>query len=288
MTYQNQRLDFEFYLTNDGDKFRDGSTVKKLYEPRSVANIRSFGGHNSGEGQFIIWGLSFDDIATLTRFQGWNGATQFNRIVVKANGNTVYQGTIVSCVADLNQAPDVSVAINCQPCAFLMTYVAKPFSFSGEIKVAEVIGAIIKPFNMSLTNIDVTESVKDPYIVGSPFQQIMQIIDHVGCFVNYSYDDIYISKSMTPKDDKEIYLAPETGLIGYPMYYESMLSAKSYFNPSYTMGRKIKLNTILPLANGLYTIVGIIHDLSCNLPGGKFETNLVLQRSFKNEKPNQS
>lgn len=284
MTYQNQVLDFEFHLTNEGDKFSDGSIIKKIYSPRSSANIVTFGGHNSGDAQFTIWGLSFEDIATLTRFRGWNGAKNFNKIVVKANGSTLYQGMIVSCIADLNQAPDVSVSIYCNPCAFLMTIVSPPFSFKGKIKAADMIESIIKPLGMSLTNVDVDVSLTDPYIVGSPYQQIMQIIDHVGCFINYSYDDIYISKKETPRDDGVINLSPSTGLIGYPMYYDSHLVAKSYFSPIYAVGKKIKLDTILPLASGDYSIYSVTHDLTCNLPGGKFETTLVLIRIFNNEK----
>ncbi|XKM12651.1 hypothetical protein RCS94_06390 [Orbaceae bacterium ac157xtp] len=280
MNYQNQRLDFEIHLTNEKDIFPDGTKIKRIYSPRSTVQIKTVGGANSNEANITIWGLSRDDIAMITQFSIWNGGRTFNKIVVKANGVTCYQGTIINCVADFNKVPDISVLISCQPCAFLNTAVAKPFSFNGEVSAADVIKSIIKPFGMSLTNIDVDTMLDTPYLQGSPFQQILQVVEHARCYVHFSYDSIYMSKIGSARNDEEIYLAPETGLIGYPMYFGDGLSVKTYFNPSYVANQKIKLNTYLPLASGSYTIGAIIHNLSCQLVGAQFESNLILYRAI--------
>ncbi|RKS87342.1 hypothetical protein DES39_0563 [Orbus hercynius] len=280
MNYQTQILDFEFLIKGNGEDPSEITDTIKLKAPRSTATISTFGGVNSSEASFTIWGLGRDDIATLTRFEMWNGGKNYNAISVKANGVKCYEGTIINCVADFNQAPDIPVIINCQPCAFLSVAVAMPFSFGGEIKASDIIQSIIKPFGMTLTNIDVTESLKNPYIIGSPYQQILSVANDIRCFIELSYSDIYISKIGTARDEEAILISPQTGLIGYPSYFGTYLTVKTYFNPSYKTGQKVKLETYLPLASGDYTVGAIIHNLSCQLPGGTFESSLILYKVF--------
>lgn len=285
MNYQNQKLSYEIHITDDNQNFPDGSKIKKIIGARSTANIKTFGGTNSNEANVTIWGLNRDDISTITQFSMWNGGRSFNKLVIKANDSVIYEGTIMNCVADFNQAPDISVNISCLPCAFLNVINAKPFSYNGDVKASEVIESIIKPFGMSLTNIDVDDFISSPFLQGTPYQQILQVVEHIRCFVSFSYTDVYISKFGTPRDNSELLLSPETGLIGYPVYFNSYLTVKTYFNPSYKSWQKIILKTHLPLASGSYTIGAINHNLSCELPGGQFESNLILYKAV-NEKSN--
>ncbi|RKS84667.1 hypothetical protein DES39_1879 [Orbus hercynius] len=280
MDYQNQQLDFTITLANDSQSFSDGSRKVTYLSPRSTAQITSVNGTNSGKGSFRIWGLSRDTIAIITNMGIWRTGDKLNLLEVKANGITVYQGVIANCVADFNQAPDISVSIDCYASAFLMIEVAKPFSFNGEVKASEAIEAIIKPFGMTLVNNGVTSSLSNPYIVGSPYNQIMEIVNNVGCLVIFDYDTITLHSSDYIPSEPVITIAPETGLIGYPMYLRTHLTAKTYFNSSYKVGKPVKLITDLPLATGDYIIGGIEHNLSCNLIGGLYESNLLLYKVF--------
>jgi len=280
MTYQLQSLEFEFYIKGDKDEPKKITDTIKLNSPRSTANISTFGGTNSSEANFTIWGIGRDVIATLTRFEMWNGGKNFNNIVVKANGVKCYEGVIINCVADFNQAPDIPVNISCQPCAFLAVAVSKPFSFNGEVRASEIIQSIIKPFNMTLINVDVLDYLKNPYITGSPYQQILSVSSNVRCFIEFSFDNIYISKQNSPRSSDVIEISPSSGLIGFPNYFGTYLTIKTYFNSSYKTGQRVKLDTYLPLASGDYTIGAIIHNLSCQLPNGTFESNLILYKAW--------
>lgn len=273
-----QELEFEFYIKDTLDPDKIANTFK-IKAPRSTASISTFGGSNSSEANFNIWGIGRDMIATLTRFDMWNGGKNYNTIIVKANGAKCYEGTIINCFADFNQAPDIPLIINCQPCAFLAVTVAMPFSYNGSIKASDIIQSIIKPFNMTLTNVDVTAVLKDPYIIGSPYQQILSVVNSARCFVDFSYSDIYISQTNSPRSNDVIKISPKTGLIGFPTYFGTYLTIKTYYNPTYRAGDRVKLETYLPLASGDYTIGAIIHNLSCKLPNGTFESNLVLYKA---------
>ncbi|WP_392558730.1 baseplate hub protein [Orbus mooreae] len=280
MDYQNQQLDFTITLANEEQSFSNGSRKVTYFSPRSTAIITAINGTNSGKASFRIWGLTRETIATITNMGIWRTGDKLNKIEVKANGATVYQGVIANCVADFNQAPDISVSIDCYASAFLMIEVAKPFSFNGEVKASQAIESIIKPFGMTLINNGVTSSLSNPYISGSPYNQIMEIANSVGCLVIFEYDTITLHDKDYKPGDPVITISPETGLIGYPMYFSYYLTIKTYFNPSYKVGKPVNLITSLPLATGKYIIGGIEHNLSCNLIGGLYESNLLLYKVF--------
>jgi hypothetical protein len=283
MTYKNQQLEYEIYLRDNKVKFKNDSTAIKITGARSTAQIATCGEINSLEATITIWGLSREIISTLTQFSIFNTGREFNVIRIIANSIVVYEGTIINCLADFNQAPDIQLRINCLPCAHLMLAIASPFSQSGSVKVADIIRSIITPFDMSLTNIDVKESIPDPYLKGSPYQQILNAAWQGGCFVQFSYNDILIRNKNTPVSKDIINISPESGFIGYPIYCDSGLSVKTYFNESYVIGQKVNLASFLPLADGDYTIGMVTHNLSSELAGGVWESNLLLYRNFNNE-----
>lgn len=281
--YQNQQLSFEIALSA-GRQFADGSNSIKIEGARSVAQISHVGGNNSLEASVMIWGLNKSIMTTLTQFKTWNGGKEFNVIKIRANGLICYEGTIIDCFADFNQAPDVPLTINCLPCAFLMTAKTPPFSQAGSVKVEDIIRTVIAPFNMPLNNIGVTAVLSDPIFAGSPYSQIIAVTNAVGCFVEFSYNDVTIRERQKPLDDEPINISVGTGLIGYPMYNSIGLNIKTFYNGNYKLGQKINLTSSIPLADGEYMINAIFHNLSCEMPSGLWETNLMIVRSNSNEK----
>lgn len=281
MKYQNQILDFKFLIKgNDSDPTLTTETIT-IKSPRSTASISTYGGTHSNTANVSIWGLSRDDLGRLTQLNIWGEHKSYSVLEISANGSLCYVGTVMTAVADFNKAPDIPLIINCQPAAFLNSTVAKPFSFNGEMRVDEIIKSIVAPFGMTVINNGVTSSLNNQVLQGNPYSQITAACSAVGCFYEISYSSVYISNKSKSLEGNGIYVSPETGLIGYPIYSMFGLTAKTYFNPSYKMSQKIKLDTYLPYATGDYTVGGITHNLSCQMPNGQMESNLILYKAWE-------
>jgi hypothetical protein len=69
-------------------------------------------------------------------------------------------------------------------------------------------------------------------------------------------------------------ISPDTGMVGYPTLSARGIIVTTYFNPSISFGKNIKLQSSLELANGEWNVNSLVHTLEAEIPKGQWITRL--------------
>lgn len=111
---------------------------------------------------------------------------------------------------------------------------------------------------------------------GSTIEQIQTVARNASFPLIIENNTVTIFPNDGSRDDIVVNLSAETGLVGYPSYWEAGFVVKSEFNPIITIGRVINLKSQIPKANGKFPIQYVTHELSTLTPDGPWFTTSKL------------
>jgi hypothetical protein len=63
---------------------------------------------------------------------------------------------------------------------------------------------------------------------------------------------------------------PLGGMVAYPTYSALGIDVQTLYTPSIGFGRQVQVQSSLQAACGVFTVVGLRHQLECEMPGGKW------------------
>jgi len=275
MTYQRRELEVEFTLKSGTFDQKNGN-VLSVKNMKCEMSISAFGGATGTTLEMSLWGLSLDYMAKLTvKTQSYILQKQ-NLIKVKANGETVFIGTIAASRINLNQMPDAPIEIMANAIGYERTIPCSPTSVQGVTDVASLVQAIANKVGLKFVNIDVDVKAQNAHYSGNAIQQIQAIANDYDFYADIDIGTVYIYTNQTEIDAIVPFVSPEHGLIGYPIFYDIGINFQCMFSSSIRVGRKLRLETSLPNGSGEYRIThGTTHYLSTFVEGGPWETMVV-------------
>lgn len=275
MTFAFRQINLQFTSAN-------GKTVK-LEGLRCSAVITNPGGNSAfGQLQLQVYGMTLDQMNEYSSTGSNMVAVQDQSVTVTAGNqggslNQVFSGTLISSFIDLSNVPEVSFV-----CAAVAGYYNKaapsaPNTYEGSQKAEDIIKSLAGQIGYAFENKNgATYILQNQYLSGSTIEQIQTVARNASFPLIIENNTVTIFPNDGSRDDIVVNLSAETGLVGYPSYWEAGFVVKSEFNPIITIGRVINLKSQIPKANGKFPIQYVTHELSTLTPDGPWFTTSKL------------
>ncbi|EKC2491396.1 hypothetical protein VQZ12_000338 [Salmonella enterica] len=280
MSYVQRDITVEFTLS-DGRTFDNGKgNILTIPGAKCFATVTVYGGTAGTQITLYVWGLSPAHMADLSYRGVWRPAqSTANKMRVKADGRLIFEGDITDAYADYNQAPDIPLILTGQVGFNLRNQTAADFSAKGDVPVADIIRALASSAGLKFENQGVSRSLSNPHFSGNIVQQMLDAA--LAADINIDLGDVE-KVTIWPKgkaqDIPPLYISPDHGLIGYPVYTMTGLSATTIFCPDLFIGRRVHLESSLPNVTGDYQLTGVIHTITSRTVGGPWSSNCTMTR----------
>ncbi len=95
--------------------------------------------------------------------------------------------------------------------------------------------------------------------------------------------DYYLTNNtvtITPRGEpiegvtSSVRLGKDSGLIGYPVYERAGLNVQALYQPAFSMGVPLEIESIVPNATGRWYPYALTHHLDANIPNGKWQSDM--------------
>lgn len=288
MTFVRRRIQVVFRLGQGVTFEESGTDTIYIDGARVQAHIDKVVGPGTGQAQIRIYGLTPSLMNQLSSLNAADMNTRMNQVTVLAGDDisgmaVAFQGQMILGQQTLNTAPETSLLVVGQAGYLAAVQLMPPTSYGGTADIGVIMSNIAAAAGWQFENHGVSLQLATPYLWGSPYDQIRSCHRALGGKFEYTVDD---GKPQTlaiwPEGGTNGTLVPlistETGLVGYPDYSTSLngLDVKTIFNPQLKVGGAVKIQvaTDCPMivANGVWKVYDIQHDLESETPGGQWFT----------------
>jgi hypothetical protein len=156
-----------------------------------------------------------------------------------------------------------------------------PNSFKGGVSTETVISKIVKAHGYTVENNGVQAQLDNPYFPGTTWSQLDLAARAANCF--FFADSISKVVAIWPKDGSRsgdpVLVSPDTGMIGYPAFSQTMIKVRTLFDPRIQIGLPIEVKSQLTAASGEWSVILAGHTLETQAPNGPWETHATAVRA---------
>lgn len=265
-------------ITLAADQFEDGSNRIIAEDLRTSCTIQFGGGAIVPHAHVTIYGLSMDVMVKLTRIR-WRDITSLqNTIKVEAGEEgselmTVYEGNITFGTIDMSNAPDVAFKIRSTSNAKQLYSPDPPITFEGEKSVVEAIGELASRMGYIFDNSGVPDdlTMTDTTLVDSDLNKIKSLCKRYKIDLYAATGYISIAPQGQPLQGRVAVIAPDSGLLGYPVPTMQGIDFRTLFNPAVRFGHTVRVqDSLITTANGNWRVFGVTINIESELPGGNW------------------
>lgn len=244
------------------------------------ADIEKVSLPDKNKARVQIYGLKLEDMEQMTTLAFLPLETQKNYVQIKAGDkgkelSLAFKGEITTAFADFNSAPDIVFNVEAMAGYFPALKAIPATSAKGEVSLEGLLSKLAKQAEYTLVNKGVTGSVVNPYLVGSPFEQIRRLADENGFDVIFDDEEIIALPQDKARDVNTVVLSKDTGLIGYPTFSSEGINFSCFYEKNLQIGGLVKLETVVPKASCLWKITKLSHKLSANFSGMNYWESAV-------------
>lgn len=247
--------------------------------PISV-DISKPGGADKSSARITIGGMSYSDMEQLTTLSFRPLRSARNAISIYAGDSSgmamVFSGEISSAFADFNRAPDVVFNIEALSGYYPALMATGPSAVRDQISAADFIAQQAHAAGYEFENHGVTTTIRDCIFSGSPVQQARMCAAQIGATLLIDDNSFVLMPPGRTRGGSTVVLSPSSGLLGYPAFNADGIEVIAIFNPAFSLGGTIEVDSVVPRASGLWQIVRLDHKLSANTPGnGTWESRIM-------------
>ncbi|WP_454695667.1 baseplate hub protein [Achromobacter aegrifaciens] len=283
MTFIKRRIDVTISL-GEG-KFGDtkGPDVT-LTGYRVSAAVVAYTADVQSQLQLRIFGLSQDMMNKLTSIGPvMTERRGRNRILVEAGDerntlSTLYEGDIDQAWADYNQAPEVVFNVVALSSAGKALKPVPPRSYRGATSVAVVMRDIAASMELAFQNNGVDVFLSNPYFPGTDVDQLRACARAARISYTIERGILAIWPADGKRVDPPIEVSPELNLVGYPTFTGGGIACNLLYTPDVGMGRAVQVTSSIEAAHGEWAIVGVVHQLESEVPGGAWMSQILCRR----------
>lgn len=268
---QNQRFNF-----NEG-----GNTVTLPAGLRMAANIQNAGGLSDGVLNLTIWGMTRSLMNQLATLGIQINLLPKNPITLTAgtpgNLSTAFVGYIMSAEADFNAMPEPSFHITASTLGAFAAAPATATSYQGSASVADIMSNLATKMRLRFENSGVDVTLTNPVFTGSLRDQARKAVQDAGILWNNGEGGVL---AIWPRSGARGGLIPvlapppKGSMIGFPKYNAYGVAVRNLYDPTIGFGQKVRVESSV-LSPGEYVVYKLAHSLSCELPGGPWETEVL-------------
>lgn len=282
-----------------------GQNTVKLTGLRSVVSILKGGFPSMDSAQIRVYGVQpsiMNQVSTLGIPLAM--IRLGNTVTVEAgdsvNGmSVVYSGYMHECWQDFSEVPETSLQIMGYGGMNQSLTPVPPISFPGAADVATIMSGLATTMGMAFENNGVQVKLSNPYFAGTALEQMHAVARAANIEAYFDTTMPGGTLAIWPKNSTRATKNPPvvsaaSGLIGYPLFESNGMSFRTLFNPNIMLAGKIQMqssigqapttvndNSAVPAGtqsggpNGLwYVVAPLSHDLSAQLPGGPWFTEV--------------
>lgn len=227
-----------------------------------------------------VYGMNLDDMEQMTTLAFKPLETQKNHIQIKAGDkdgelSLVFKGEIASAYANFNGVPDIVFEIEALAGYFPSLKAIPVTSAAGEASIEELLAKLSKEAGYGFVNKGVSGSVLNPYLAGSPFEQIKRLAIDNGFDVLFDDEEIIAVPFEKARSGNTVKLSKDTGLIGYPTFSSEGITLTCHFEKELQIGGLVEVDSVVPKASGLWKISKLSHKISANFSGSNYWESAV-------------
>ncbi len=309
-SYITRRLRVRFVLIGEGAVFPGtNSNTLLVSDLRMSAQVQA-SAMVASQLALKVWGMKRQDMDAITIAWAIPGIIRDHLVILEAwtgeGWSMVFSGTIIEAQPEYRGQPDTYLSVLATVGYLQKIEGASATSYEETVDIGLVAGDIADKMGFTYVNGGANAVLSGGVSLwGTLIDQLDQACRMAAC-------DYYLTGTpgaptgaprpgaVTPENSRgtltitprgrpiegatsSVFLSPETGLIGYPVYGRDGLSVQALFQPAFGCGVPITLKTIVPSASGDWYPYSMVHLLDANLPNGMWQTNMVcLGRGLRN------
>lgn len=259
-----------------------GDTVT-ISNARIVASFINAGGETMGHAQIRVYGMSQQLMNQLTTIGQINRAIRIKNTVSVAAGDAngmqlVFFGVIVDAYAEYNSAPDVPFVIEA---AEGMDIAVKPVgatSYKGQVSVQQIMQDLATTAGLAFEPNGVDINLLNPYLSGTTLSKIQQVARAAGIQYTIDRGTLAIWDLGKSREGEVPLISESTGMVGYPTLSSKGMTLKTSFNFNIKLGADVKVESSIPMANGIWHTYKAAHEISSQLPDGSWFSTIEVYR----------
>lgn len=200
------------------------------------------------------------------------------------NGNgwaKVFSGTIIEAQPEYRGAPDTYLSLAAVVGYFQKISPVEPRSYTETVDIGLVAGDIAHDMGFEFVNGGANGVLGGPlYLHGTLVDQLDTVCQMAGCDYYLVNNTVTITPRGQPIEGvtAAVLLNKSSGLIGYPVYERTGLNVQALYQPAFTMGVPVDVESIVTAAKGRWYPYSMVHHLDANIPNGKWQTDMKCLR----------
>jgi hypothetical protein len=275
MSFVRREITFTVTL-GQGRTFAGGGNQATFSGLRVSCYIEKFGAPAFNTAVIRVFGMSPSHMNSIATH--WEPYPKYNNNLISIQAGdasgmaNVFNGGIRTAWANLQPSPEGFFEMTAYTSYYEQLVAAPSSSYGASTPAAQILATLAKQMGFAFENNGVTGVVATAYLWGSPRVQAQQIADAVGA--QLYYDDttnpvtLVACAQGSHRQGPVPLISKDTGLVGYPRYTGSWLGFKTLFNPQIRFLGQIQMQSIVPPANGNWTINKLTYDLESRVFGG--------------------
>lgn len=282
MTFVKRRIDVTISLGTGqfGDTLGPEVTLSGL---RCKATVVSYNGDAQGQLQLRLYGLPLQMINQLTTIGPIMQERRNNRILVAAGDDggamsTVYQGTIDSAFGEFQGAPEVVFNITALAAAIQAVKPVNALSYRGPTDVAMIMQSLATTMGFAFENNGVQVQLSSPYFAGTAYQQTKACAKAANIYFTIDRGTLSIWPKTSNRSGDPIQISMATGMVGYPIFSGNGIVLTTQFNPDLILGGQVNVTSSLTVANGVWNVFSVVHELESETPNGTWFSQVQCYR----------
>lgn len=259
-----------------------GDTVT-ISNSRILARLSNPGGESMGMAQIRVYGMSQQLMNRLTTIGQINRAIRVKNTVSVAAGDAngmqlSFFGVIVDAYAEYNGAPDVPFVIEA---AAGMDIAVKPVnatSYKGQVAVTQIMQDLATEAGLAFEPNGVTVKLLNTYLSGTTLNKIQKVARAAN--VQYTIDrgTLAIWDLGKSREGEVPLIDIDSGMVGYPTLSSKGMSLRTVFNFNIKLGADVKVQSSVEMANGIWHVFNVDHEISSQMPDGPWFSNIEVYR----------
>ncbi|OAI28695.1 hypothetical protein A1351_11365 [Methylosinus sp. R-45379] len=249
----------------------DGSS-KTIAGKRIVAKVSNAGAPSQGQLDCVIFGLRLSDMNQMSTVGTQWGVFNQNKVTLEGGDasrmNLIFKGTIGIAFVDANAQPEVCFRFNAVAAGYESVSPIDPTSNETDTDVVQTLQQIATKAGLGFENNGVNIKIGPQYLAGSALEQIRVLCDAAGIMWIIENNSLAIWNPGQARKGAAVLISPQTGMIGYPAFSTNSIIVRTQFNPQLKFGCQIEVKSDLTPATGTWNTFYVAHDLSAQLPGG--------------------
>ena len=260
-----------------------GGNSLSLSGLRMTAKIETNGGASQTKLELSIYGMSLSDMNQLSTVGAQPAQVSSSNTVLLQAGDAqsglakVFQGVILHAWVEADLQPEVAFHIEAQPGGGAAVKPIPPTSIQGSGDADTILAGLAAQMGVAYESPGVSVKLANPYLHGAILSQIRSCAE--ACNLQWDINNgvlaVWPQGAARQSDGGPILISPQTGLIGYPAFRQSNLIVRALYNPSVLRGSRIRIESQLTPACGIWTVDTTSLDLASLAPSAKWFMTLT-------------